>query len=110
MGEGASLEKSRAIERGKDGGTGVIACERQARGVVRTLLDMYAADPEERKRWLRCWPRNKVASSQEDNKKFKKDQGASCGEVGHWAREGPRKSNRKESQHVLAVEAGEESD
>lgn len=100
--------RARAIERGKDGGAGIVACERQARGAV--LLDMYAADPEERKRWLRCWPRNKVASSQENDKKFKKDQGASCGEVGHWAREGPRKSNRKESQHVLAVEAREESD
>lgn len=45
-----SPEKRRAIERGKDGGAGVVARERQAHGSVQTLLDVYVADTEERKR------------------------------------------------------------
>ena len=76
----------------------VAASSKQTRDLVRILLATTADSPEERDRHLQQLAddaRKGKGTTKEGKQRLQKDQCAYCKEIGHWARDCPKRAGGK---------------
>ena len=99
----------------KQARTMAAASSKQIRDLARILLAITADSPEERDRRLRQLAddaRKGKGTTKGGKQRLQKDQCAYCKEIGHWARDCPKRAGRKGSKtdRVKVLELDELSD